>query len=52
MQALSYLLANTVGSHLAYLESKSKNNTSCYFTSYSILSKVSNVYLICYYFVT
>lgn len=52
MHALSYLLARTVGSHLAYLESRSKNNTSCYYTNFYKASSVSNVYFTCYYFVT
>lgn len=40
IQALSYLLAKTVGNHLASLESRSKNRTSCSLTSSSSWSKV------------
>lgn len=52
IQALSYLLARTVGNHRAYLESNSKKSTSCYLTNYYKVSRVSNVSFMCYYFKT
>jgi hypothetical protein len=52
MQALSYLLANTVGSHLASLESSNKNKTSCSWTNFSSWSRVLKVSDIWVWFVT
>ena len=40
IHALSYLLAKTVGSHLASLESNNKNKASCSSTSFSKNSTV------------
>lgn len=44
IHALSYLLAKTVGSHLASLESSSKNNTSCSLTNFSMRSRLLKAY--------